>query len=74
MELAPGERPGTIHVHHSNFCYNPDGKSRPGMKYRCVKKSHRMFNCGAVLIREQDGSYSVRGEHQHAPTPHCALA
>lgn len=72
MEIAPGERPGTIHVHHGSFCYNPEGRCAPGMKYRCVKKSHRMYNCGAVLIQQANGDYTVSGQHTHGSAPQCA--
>lgn len=72
MELAPGERPGTIHMHYRCFCYNSDGRSEPGKKYRCVKKSHRMYKCGATLNQVADGNYIVKGNHTHGSAPHCA--
>lgn len=59
-------------MHYGHFCYNKEGRCEPGKKYRCVKKSDRMYMCSATLNRQPDGIYMVKGIHTHATTPHCA--
>lgn len=68
MEIFPGKRAGTVVFVYNGYVYYFDKQCKN--IYRCT--SRQSLNCRAVLIWNQDETYTLKTPHNHVPNDYIA--